>query len=46
MFYGPSEKCKALYSVNCVIVSIVNFKHLLCLVGKNWFFTLSLSVLI
>ncbi len=37
-FYGPSEKCKALYSVNCILVSTVNFIHLLSAMGKNWFF--------
>ncbi len=30
IFYGPTEKCKALYSVNCILVSIVNFIYLLC----------------
>jgi hypothetical protein len=30
IFYGSSKKCKALYSVTCVFVSIVNFIHLLC----------------
>ncbi len=30
IFYGPSDKCKALYSVNCILVSKVNFIHLLC----------------
>ncbi len=37
-FYGLSEKCKALYSVNCLLVSIVNFIHLLSAMGNNWFF--------
>jgi hypothetical protein len=25
IFFGPSEKCKALYSTNCILVSIVNY---------------------
>jgi hypothetical protein len=25
IFYDPSEKCKALVSVNCLLVSVVNF---------------------
>ncbi len=44
-FYGPSEKCKALYSANCM-VSIGNFRHLICSsaeLGKNGSFTESLS---
>jgi hypothetical protein len=39
MFYGPSEKSKALYIVNCILVSIVYFN--ICFakcveLGKNW----------
>ncbi len=30
VFYGPSEKCKAVNRVNCMLVSIVHFLHLLC----------------
>jgi hypothetical protein len=30
IFCGPSEKCKALYSVRCILVSIVNVIQLLC----------------
>ncbi len=39
IFYGPSEKCKALYSVDCILVSIVNFIYLLCSMGKTGSFT-------
>ncbi len=45
IFYGPSEKCKALYSANCM-VSKVNVIHLICSsaeLGKNGSFTESLS---
>ncbi len=41
IFLGLSENCKALNSVKCILVSIVNFIHLLCsmwwigLLGKN-----------
>jgi hypothetical protein len=30
IFYGPSEKCQALCSVNCILVSNSEFLHLLC----------------
>ncbi len=37
IFFCSSEKCKALYSVNCILVSIVNFIHLFCVeVVKSW----------
>ncbi len=35
IFYGPSEKCKALYSVDWILVSLVNFIYLLCSMGKT-----------
>ncbi len=40
IFHGPSEKRKALYSVNCILVSIVNLY--ICFAqcveqDKNWF---------
>jgi hypothetical protein len=43
IFYGPSVKCKALYTDNCILVSIVNFIHLLCSTNS---FTQSLLLLI
>ncbi len=33
---GPSDKCKALYIVNYILVLIVNFIHLLCSSVLNW----------
>jgi hypothetical protein len=35
IFYGPSEKCKAFYSVNCILVSIVDFFTFAFLNGKR-----------
>ncbi len=47
IYYGPAEKCKALYtnSVNCILVSIVNFIYHICFAqyveqDRNWFFYL------
>jgi hypothetical protein len=37
LFYGSSEKCKALYSVSCILVDIVNFIHLLCSMWHDYF---------
>jgi hypothetical protein len=34
--YGPSVKCKALYSVNCILVSINNFYTFALLNVLNW----------
>jgi hypothetical protein len=35
MYFGPSQKCKALYSVNCLLVSIVIYTFALLNV-VNW----------
>jgi hypothetical protein len=43
IFYGRSEKCKALYSVNCILVSIVNLNTFALLNALNWARTVSFT---
>jgi hypothetical protein len=38
IFYGPFENCKAVYSINCILVSIVIFYTFVLLNGQMVFF--------